>query len=78
MAIVNSTITTGKNYIVQLGDDAGAYIKISSSTFETSRFCKGMIVFKKRPILGEYTGTIEIIDINDVLTQAVDKSIIDI
>ena len=56
----------------------GAKIVITNSAFETSRFCKGMIVYKRRPILSDIADVMEVIDINELLAAAVDKSVIDI
>ena len=51
MAIIDPTETDSKTYIVELSDNRGVNIVIDQSNFYSSRFCKGMIVFKKRPTL---------------------------
>lgn len=51
MAIVKPTTTGASSYIEELGDDRGVQIEISKSTFANSRFCKGMLVYKRRPQL---------------------------
>lgn len=51
MVIVQPAAEGASPYIEELGDNRGAIIDIASSKFYHSRFCKGMITYKKRPIL---------------------------
>lgn len=41
-------------FIVQLGDDRGARISITDSTFMHASFCKGLIVYREAPELLPY------------------------
>ena len=51
MAVIQPATSGSKPYIEELGDNRGVIIKIDKSNFKHSRFCKGMLVFKNRPIL---------------------------
>ena len=78
MAVSPALTQTGKNYIVELGDDRGVSLSLEKSTFAHSRFCKGMIVFKKKPILASTTSTIVSSLNNAVPKPSEDNSLIDI
>ena len=45
------------SYFSILGSDKGANIQIKKAKFQHSRFCKGLIVSKKRPNLGFFSTT---------------------
>ena len=51
LAIIQPSTASSKPYIEELGDERGVKITIASSTFKHSRFCKGMLVYKKRPLI---------------------------
>lgn len=49
--------TGAASYYTLLGADKGVNLQISESKFSHSRFCKGMIVSKRRPDLGFFSST---------------------
>lgn len=51
MAVIQPGTDDSKPYIEELGDNRGVKITITGSTFSHSRFCKGMLVYKKRPFI---------------------------
>ena len=51
LSVIKPTTVGSKQYIETLGHDRGVKITITGSSFSHSRFCKGMLVYKKRPYL---------------------------
>ena len=73
MGIVTSTPTDSMNYIIELGDRRGVNIDILESEFHSSRFCKGLIAFKKKPIL-DNTEDIQILRLTDFIEDKTEQS----
>ena len=73
MGIVSPTTTDTKTYIIELSDNRGVNIDIQDSTFYSSRFCKGMIAFKKKPVL-DSTDHIQILSLADFIADPTEKS----
>ena len=80
MVVYPSTGTGVKDYVIELGDERGVNIKIASSTFSNSRFCKGMLVFKKRYSGLESTSAMTFTSLNKLVTAptTTDTSLIEI
>jgi hypothetical protein len=58
MAVIEPNSLIPLRYIEELGDNRGGKVTITSSTFKNSRFCKGMLTFKKRPLIKTDSNTI--------------------
>ena len=80
MAVVTPSIAGASSYIEELGDDRGVKIKISGSSFKNSRFCKGMLVYKRRPKLESTFDTLiyALATTNTASQSKLDDSLIDI
>ena len=77
LAIVEPLKTGSTTLILEIGDNRGANIIITKSEFSHSRFCKGMIVFKRRPVLAS-TDIITVFNLGNLVTHRDDTSFIKI
>ena len=77
LAIVEPLKTGATTLIVEVGDNRGVNIKITYSEFSHSRFCKGMIVFKRRPVLAS-TDEITVFNLSSLVDDPDETSYIGI
>lgn len=82
MVVFPSSGNGVKDYVIELGENKGFNLKISSSSFKNSRFCKGLISYKKRYDLIT-TGSVAITSLNnmqpdDPTVEVTDTSLIEI
>ena len=77
LAIVEPLKPGSTTLILEIGDNRGVNILITKSEFSHSRFCKGMIVFKRRPILAS-TDKVTVFNLGSLVTHQADTSFIKI
>lgn len=59
-----ASVTT--SYVYEMGDTRGVNIEITESSFATSRFCKGLITFKKRPTIYPSSALVKIFRLSEM------------
>ena len=79
-ALIPSTGTGVPDYLIEIGDDRGVNINITSTDFTNSQFCKGLLSFKKRYNGTESTTSMTYVSLNNLVPAptAADSSLIHI